>query len=137
MREIKFRVWYKKESKMYYRGYQKLSFVLLCDDDRGANEGKGRPVKRASYEDCEFLEGTDVLDKNGVEIFEGDMLTLRTGQGSYQGVLESVPDMFKSRRLHPLHDLLQALGIPDDEKDLELEIIGNRYEGPSPQRIVP
>ncbi len=128
MREIRFRVWHRKERKMYYRGYQKFFHVLLCDDDRGTNEGKGIPVKRASYADCEFLEGTEIFDQQGREIFEGDIVRGRAGERVFEGVFEEVPDMFRSRRLHPLHHLLAGHGISDQAENLEIEILGNRYE---------
>src|SRR5690242_9937044 len=97
-REIRFRVWNRKEKKMYFRGYQKFFHVLLCDDDRGANEGKGIPVKRASYADCEFLEGTGIFDKQGREIFEGDLVKGRADGRAFEGVFDEVPDMFRSRK---------------------------------------
>lgn len=127
MREIKFRVWHRKEQKLYYRGYQKLLHVLLCEDDRGKNEGKGIPVKRASYEDCEFLETTSLEDKNGIEIFEGDRIRVKTKRKIFEGVVSPVPDMFRSRKIHPLAALLESKGISEDEI-IELEVIGNRYE---------
>lgn len=113
---------------MYYRGYQKISHVLLCRDDEGKAEGKGFPVLRASYADCDLLESTGVEDKNHKEIFEGDILRIKIGTKTFQGVLEGIPDMFRSRRLHPLHELLEQFGIADDEQNLEFEILGNRYE---------
>ena len=115
---------------MYFRGYQKTFHVLLCEDDLGANGGKGTPVKRASYEDCELLESTGLADKHGREIYEGDRLIVNYQGKSFQGEAGPVPDMFRSRRLHPLHDLLQALGIPDDAEELEFEITGSRYDLP-------
>ncbi len=127
MREISFKVWHRKEKKMYFRGYQKFLHVLLCEDDLGKNEGKGRPVKRAGYGDCIFLEGTGIFDKKGAEIFEGDKLLIRTKNSVVQGVVEGVPDMFRSRRLHPLHELLVKNGIREDDI-LEMEILGNEYE---------
>ena len=127
MRDIHFRVWHREEKKIYYRGYQKLSYVLLCGDDKGSQEGRGIPVKRARYEDCEFLETTSLFDKNGAEIFEGDILKIRTVDGVVQGTVGEVPDMFRSRNLHPLESLLHELQITAEEI-LEIEVIGNRYE---------
>ena len=127
MRAIHFRVWHRKERKMYFRGYQKLSHVLLCEDDKDTKAGQGIPAKRASYEDCEFLESTSLSDKNGVEIFEGDRLKIRTPKGWVQGVAGEVPDMFRSRGLHPLESLLHQLNMTSDDI-LEIEVIGNRYE---------
>ena len=134
MKELKFRVWHRKEKKMYWRGYQKLTHVLLCDNDRGANEGRGTPLKRASYEDCELLEGTTFFDKHRREVYEGDVVRiLYKGKGEavpcpYIGVVTYVPDMFGSKSLHPLESVLIAHGIQGNPSDLEAEILGNRFE---------
>ena len=130
VREIKFRAWHLKERKMYFRGYQKLTHVLLCEDDAGQNGGKGRPVKRAAYDECELLEGTGLSDQNGREIFEGDILRIRLKNKTFTGVAGPVPDMFRSRKLHPLHDLLVQHGLKGDEEELEIEVLGNRCETP-------
>ena len=128
MRDIQFRVWHRKEKKMYYRGYQKWFYVLLCEDDRGTNQGKGKPVKRAGYDDCVFLESTGLTDKFGMEIFEGDFVRITCGAVTAEGLVEPVPDMFKSRGLHPLHSLLERHGLPDTIENLEMKVTGNRYE---------
>ena len=128
MREIKFRAWHTKEKKMYFRGYQKLSHILLCDNDLGENDGKGIPVLKVSYEDCELLESTDLKDRNGQEIFEGDIVEIGFQGKAYKGVVGPIPDMFRSRGLHPLHELLAQYGIPDDAQNLEIEVIGNRFQ---------
>lgn len=128
MRDIQFRVWHLKEKKLYYRGYQKVSHVLLCEDDGGKNEGKGLPVKKASYADCEFLETTSLFDKNGREIFEGDIVKLRTKKKVYEGEVGDVPDMFRSRKIHPLQTLFDEHGISEEDV-LDVEVSGNRYEG--------
>lgn len=130
MREIKFRVWHASDKKMYFRGYQKLFHILICDDDQGSNAGKGIPVKRAAYKDCFLLESTGIMDIHNREIFEGDILKIRSGETCYQGAVESVPDMFRSRRLHPLQSVLEKFHLADNEENLVFEIIGNIYESP-------
>lgn len=131
MKDLKFRVWHRKEKKMYWRGYQKLTHVLLCDDDKGANEGHGTPVKRASYEDCELLECTTFFDKHRNEVFEGDIVKIHYKGRDLTGVVNYIPDMFGSKALHPLESVLLANDIKGNPSDIEAEILGNRYENPS------
>lgn len=128
MSEITFRAWDKKEKKMFYRAYQKLFHVLLCEDDGGKSGGHGTPVKRASYDDCILMQNTTVFDKRGIEIYESDIVRIKTPEKTFEGPVESVPDMFKSRRLHPLLSVLEPNGISDSNQIQEIEIIGNIYE---------
>ena len=130
MKDLKFRVWHVKENRMYYRGYQKFFHVLLCEDDHGENDGKGYPIKRSFYADCVMLESTSFVDKNQKEIFEGDIVRLSYKGKLIQGVVEAPPDMFGSRKLHPLQSLLLKNGISGNPENLEVEILGNEYENP-------
>ncbi len=113
---------------MYYRAYQKVFHILLCDDDQGENEGKGTPKKRADYEKCELMQSTTLEDKRGKEIFEGDRVRIKIEDRVIEDVVGLVPDMYKSRRLHPLYSIFTKHGIEKPDGDLEIEIIGNRYE---------
>ena len=130
MKELKFRAWHLKEHRMYYRGYQKFLHVLLCEKDPSGADGRGKPVKRASYGDCVLLEGVSLEDKNHREIFEGDIVRVRHQGREFTGVVGSVPDMFGSRRLHPLQELLKAHGITGYPDRLDIEVLGNEYEDP-------
>ena len=111
MKNTKFKVWYLPEKKMYYRGYQKLLHVLLCEDDHGSADGNGKPVKRARYDDCQMLESSSVYDKNQLEIFEGDIVKVTYKGQSFVDCVESIEDMFGSRKIHPLQGLLLKHGI--------------------------
>ena len=130
MKELRFRVWHTKENKMYYRGYQKFLHALLCEDDGGSNEGRGRPVKRASYTHCVFLESAGIEDKNRREIFEGDIVRIRHAGRCIEDVVGPVPDMFGSKKIHPLHETLKKNDITGDPARLDMEVIGNEYENP-------
>jgi uncharacterized phage protein (TIGR01671 family) len=129
MKDTRFRVWHLKDRRMYYRGYQKFLHALLCEDDRGENGGKGRPVKRAGYADCVFLESTGLTDRFQREIFEGDVIRVRHAGGEFTGVVDAVPDTFGSR-VHPLAALFRRHGVPANPERIEVEILGNEYENP-------
>ena len=130
MKELKFRAWSIKENKMYYRGYQKLFHALLCDKDPQDEGGAGKPVKRVPYSECFLLESTALEDKNRREIYEGDIVRVRHRDQIFTGVVGSVPDMFGSRKLHPLQSLLKQHGITGNPDTLDIEVLGNEYENP-------
>ena len=130
MKDIRFRVWHLKENKMYYRGYQKFLHVLLCEDDQGENEGRGKPVQRAFYGDCVFLESTGLFDKRQREIFEGDIVRVGYKGQVFEGIVSDVPDTFGAKKLHPLHSLLKKHGILGNPENLDLEVVGNEYAAP-------
>ncbi len=129
MKEIRFRAWHVKEARMYYRAYQKWLHILLCEDDRGAAEGAGKPAKRAGYADCVLLESTGLYDKNGSEIFEGDVVRVRHAERTFTDVVGPVPDTFGSR-VHPLRDLFAKHGLSGDPDRAEIEVLGNEFESP-------
>ncbi len=125
---VVFRAWYKPEKKMYYRAYQKWFHVILCDDDHGKNNGLGIFVKKVAYEDCELLQSTFLKDKHGCEIFEGDVVKVCYKDKIIQDIVGEIPDMFKSRGLHPLHSIFQKQGL-DIKTDacLDLEILKHKF----------
>ncbi len=129
MKEIKFRAWHLKDGRMYFRAYQKWLHILLCEDDRGANGGRGKPAKRAFYGDCVLLESTGLFDKNNVEVFEGDVVVVRHDGREIRTAVGEVPDTFGRSAVHPLEAVLAENGIPASAR-VEIEVLGNEYESP-------
>lgn len=128
MQEIKFRAWHRKEKRLYERAFQKWFHVLLCRIEKEASgEEKIIPVKRASYGDCVLMQSTTLYDEAGKEIFEGDRVSLSYGGEKAESIVGSVPDMYRSRNLHPLQSVLEPLGLIGRE-DLTLTVVGNEYE---------
>ena len=87
-------------------------------------------MKRAGYRDCCFLEGTGLLDKNHREVFEGDIVRVKHHGRDFTGVVGPVPDMFGTRKVHPLQGLLKTHGIEGNPENLDLEVLGNEFETP-------
>jgi uncharacterized phage protein (TIGR01671 family) len=120
MREIKFRVW-DKESKILYQKIWNLQWCIngirFAWDDYENSDGETMITEliKNSYE---LMQYTGLLDKNGKEIYEGDILKFNTKGGN-----EMVYQVkWKGKGFKPTR-------MSEDNQE-EIEIIGNIYENP-------
>lgn len=72
MREIKFRAWDKKEKRMY-----EWPFITHFFGEKIRVHKEGYGYIHIPMDDIELLQFTELKDKNGKEIYEGDILMYR------------------------------------------------------------
>jgi uncharacterized phage protein (TIGR01671 family) len=113
MREIKFRAWCvnyfdAQKSKIIYSEmrYQKDTGLWALRSFVGNTWG---------LDEVEFMQFTGVLDKNGKEIYEGDIITIK-GYRAHEVFMPAIYNTIYHQRQHGY--------------STEIEIIGNIYDNP-------
>lgn len=119
MREIKFRAWDKNHKEMMTDLVMNFNGNLYCRDISKENTFYVRDVKH----EVELMQFTGLKDKNGKEIYEGDILEI--GGDKFKGdVIWN--DKFAEWKInhynHSLGLLLETMKYED------VEVIGNIYE---------
>lgn len=124
MREIKFRAWDKDKKEMFEVGaltFNDEKLGIAVDDE----DWKIRPHS-------EPMQFTGLKDKNGKEIFEGDILSiLWIEEDQYEvGDVQWWDAGFRFVTDCEAHDPFHISDLWVDDKVLQIEIIGNIYENP-------
>ena len=122
MREIKFRVWCKQTEEMHAverLGFDNGELWYIEDEDR-----ETEPPYFPDRNDSVLMQYTGLKDKNGKEIYEGDILTK---------VKNSSLDLYVSWcQDECYYDLRSLSGVPfkklTKNNVIKSEVIGNIYE---------
>lgn len=118
MRETKFRAWFKEEKKMYgvseiHFSSEGIKYIVCCD-----LETYDRPYFYVDLKDIELIEHTGLKDKNGVEIYEGDIV---------KSIYGEIYDVFFASGGYMLSNFENEFNLTDSHTD-KLEVIGNVWE---------
>jgi uncharacterized phage protein (TIGR01671 family) len=115
MRTIKFRYWCTIEQKMYDKAYveEHLNFAMMSE------------LLEAAQQRYVFQQFTGLHDKNGREIYEGDVVYFEVFDGlvdvSDKAKVYFKDGCFRLNHIHPLCDYFNVGTV---------EVIGNNYENP-------
>jgi uncharacterized phage protein (TIGR01671 family) len=136
MREIKFRAWHKEFKTMYW-------FDVINGMKHGIGSGYipmapwGFPITISQYKDnlvpvdpmeCELMQYTGLKDKNGKEIYEGDIIRSFFSDG--QECIHKIGYESAEGRFTASWKLISC-GINQAWiNEFEKEVIGNIYENP-------
>ena len=126
MREIKFRAWLKEDKKM--ENVKTMDFTDKTIRCLKKNEFiNAYLLRRVSFDDIELMQYTGLNDKNGKEIYEGDIVLVKPGGTStwYKTVVKFKEGAFIASLIDG-EDYIYIFNRGFDSNDFE--IIGNIYE---------
>ena len=116
MREIKFKAWLKEERKMVNVETLFIGINRLC-----FGNSKTEDLFFRDFEEVELIQYTGIKDKNGKEIYEGDIVMLNNIENDNMCIVEYEHSSYR----------LESWSLREDLSNVEnrfLEVVGNIYE---------
>lgn len=128
-REIKFRAWNKVKNIMVYDNEDDTygDWEGCCD----SNVGMINTILNSQYyKEYEFMQYTGLHDKNGKEIYEGDIVYCQTKYGKAKAIIKFIDGKFVAYWNSALTHPENGHHIACYEINKRFEVIGNIYDNP-------
>jgi uncharacterized phage protein (TIGR01671 family) len=138
MREIKFRAWMDDEKKMY-ENVGLAGKIVFFEYETTEDEDFEQHYWGILQSGDALMQYAGLKDKNGKEIYEGDVVILNTSHKALGAVFKPEKHVVQWRENSPTMDMLnieyinadRKIGITFDNGMVdEIEVIGNIYENP-------
>ena len=127
MKKIKFRAWLNVENKMIQpKDFYGIDYYNGCIWYKKNDESRG-----VNFTGVEIMQSTGLKDKNGVEVFEGDIIITKEevrdliNYEFYEKEVANTVIYDSSRAMFTLYQ--EGWGIVDENMS-ELEVVGNIFE---------
>lgn len=120
--KLKFRAWDKHDKKMY-----KIDVLNLWEDKVEMLEKRVDEVR--GFKAVDIMQSTGMLDKDGIEVFEGDIIK-PVGFASWIGSVEYSPETATFVLKDHNNDFLRSEPVFLSQFTDGLKILGNVYENP-------